>query len=197
MCRSARVDKIRCCVVGACRFAARVRPAGGGVPRSRSARPPRLRRRRQPSRLAGRLDQERASAQPPRPRPRRRERGRGGAAGPRGPGGSLIFAVVRSVDEGRYACAAYSSLGAGRSSTTVRVYVRGRRYSLSSKLNTRKKGSPYSITERRVPELIPVLGSQPAGYVSHKPGGRLPLLSARTAVTLASLRRAATNFAAC
>ena len=33
------------------------------------------------------------------------------------------------------------------------------------------KGSPYSITERRVPELIPVLGSQPAGNVSHKPGG--------------------------
>jgi len=33
------------------------------------------------------------------------------------------------------------------------------------------KGSPYSITERRVPELIPVLGSQPAGDVSHKPGG--------------------------
>jgi len=31
------------------------------------------------------------------------------------------------------------------------------------------KGSPYSITERRVPELIPVLGSQPAGEVSHKP----------------------------
>ena len=36
--------------------------------------------------------------------------------------------------------------------------------------------SPYSITERRVPELIAVLGSQPAGDVSHKPGGRLPLL---------------------
>ena len=35
----------------------------------------------------------------------------------------------------------------------------------------------------RVPELIPVLGSQPAGGVSHKPGGRLPLLSARPAVT--------------
>jgi len=45
------------------------------------------------------------------------------------------------------------------------------------------KGSPYSITERRVPELIPVLGSQPAGNVSHKPGGRLPLLSARPAVS--------------
>jgi len=31
--------------------------------------------------------------------------------------------------------------------------------------------------------MIPVLGSQPAGDVSHKPGGRLPLLSARLAVT--------------
>ena len=41
------------------------------------------------------------------------------------------------------------------------------------------KGSHYSIADRRVPELIPVLGSQPAGDVSHKPGGRLPLLSAR------------------
>jgi len=59
-----------------------------------------------------------------------------------------------------------------------------------------KKGSPYSIAERRVPELIPVLGSQPAGDVSHKPGGRLPLLSARPAVTHATLKRAATNFAA-
>jgi len=61
-----------------------------------------------------------------------------------------------------------------------------------------KKGSRYSITERRVPELIPVLGSQPAGDVSHKPGGRLTLLSARPAVTPApaTLKRAATNFAA-
>ena len=58
------------------------------------------------------------------------------------------------------------------------------------------KGSPYSTAERRVPELIPVLGSQPAGDVSHKPGGRLPLLSARSAVTNATLKRAATNFAA-
>jgi len=47
-----------------------------------------------------------------------------------------------------------------------------------------------------VPELIPVLCSQPAGDVSHKPGGRLPLLSARPAVTPATLKRAATNFAA-
>ena len=50
------------------------------------------------------------------------------------------------------------------------------------------KGSQYSITERRVLELIPVLGSQPAGDLSHKPGGRLPLLSARPAVTLQPLR---------
>jgi len=57
-------------------------------------------------------------------------------------------------------------------------------------------GSPYSITERRVPELIPVLGSQPAGDVNHKPDGRLPLLSARPAVTPATFKRAATNFAA-
>jgi len=49
-----------------------------------------------------------------------------------------------------------------------------------SELNNKGKGSPYSIAE-----LIPVLGSQPAGDVSHKPGGRLPLLSARPAVTLA------------
>jgi len=58
------------------------------------------------------------------------------------------------------------------------------------------KGSPHSITERRVQELIPVFGSQPAGDVSHKPSGRLPLLSARPAVTLATLKRAAINFAA-
>jgi len=58
------------------------------------------------------------------------------------------------------------------------------------------KGSPYSITERRVPELIPVPGSQPAGGVSHEPGGRLPLLSARPAVTAATVKRAAASFAA-
>jgi len=52
------------------------------------------------------------------------------------------------------------------------------------------------ITERRVPKLIPVLGSQPVGDVSHKPGGRLPLLSTRPAVTPATLKKAATNFAA-
>ena len=58
------------------------------------------------------------------------------------------------------------------------------------------KGSPYSTAKCRVPELIPALGSQPAGDLSHKPGGRLTLLSARPAVTLATLKRAATNFAA-
>jgi len=58
------------------------------------------------------------------------------------------------------------------------------------------KGSPYSTAERSVPELIAVLGSQPACDVSHKPDGKLPLLSARSAVTLATLKSAATNFAA-
>jgi len=60
----------------------------------------------------------------------------------------------------------------------------------------KSKGSPYSIAERTVPELILVLGSQPAGDVSHKPGGRLPLVSAGPTVTLATFKRAATNFAA-
>jgi len=55
------------------------------------------------------------------------------------------------------------------------------------------KVAQYSITESRLLELIPVLGSQPEGDVSHKPGGRLPLLSASTPTTL---KRAATNFAA-
>jgi len=56
----------------------------------------------------------------------------------------------------------------------------------------KSKSSPYSITERRVDSL----GSQPVVDVNHKPGGRLLLLSARPAVTPATLKRAATNFAA-
>jgi len=53
-----------------------------------------------------------------------------------------------------------------------------------------------TITEHRVPELIPVLGSQPAGDVIHKPSGWLPLLSARPAVIPATVKRAATDFSA-
>jgi len=34
---------------------------------------------------------------------------------------------------------------------------------LAAGLQCALKGSRYSTTERRVPELIPVLGSQPAG----------------------------------
>ena len=51
---------------------------------------------------------------------------------------------------------------------------------LSSLTLVSKKGksSPFSITKHRVPELILVFGSQPAGDVSHKPSGRLPLISA-------------------
>ena len=68
--------------------------------------------------------------------------------------------------------------------------------SVFTDIDKKGKGSPYSITERRVPELIHVLGSQHAGDASHKPGARLPLLSARPAVTLTTLKKAATNFAA-
>jgi len=46
------------------------------------------------------------------------------------------------------------------------------------------------------PLKVKVLGSQPAGDVSHKPSSRLPLLSTRPAVTLATRKRAATNVAA-
>jgi len=55
---------------------------------------------------------------------------------------------------------------------------------------------PTKKVKSRVPGLISVLCSQPAGDVSHKPGGTLPLLSARPAVTPATLKRAATSFAA-
>ena len=58
---------------------------------------------------------------------------------------------------------------------------------------TGKKSIPDAITECKVPELISVLGSQPTADVSHKPGSRQPLLSARPAVTPAILKRAATN----
>jgi len=60
---------------------------------------------------------------------------------------------------------------------------------VTAKTVKKGKGSPYSITERRVPELIPVFGSQPVGDVNHKPDGRLPLFSATPAVTPATLKR--------
>jgi len=42
-------------------------------------------------------------------------------------------------------------------------------YSLPVTITKKGKGSSYSITARRIPELIPVLGTQSAGDVSHKP----------------------------
>ena len=56
----------------------------------------------------------------------------------------------------------------------------GRHSEQRSSTPVKGKGSPYSITKRRVPQLIPVLGSQPASDVNHKPHGRLPLLSVRS-----------------
>ena len=52
------------------------------------------------------------------------------------------------------------------------------------------------VAHTRLPELIPVLGNQPVGDVSHEADGRLPLLSARPAVILATRKRTAANFAA-
>ena len=83
----------------------------------------------------------------------------------------------------------------GQTNTYRHRQTRSSKYSGVKKGKGKGKGSQYSIAERRVPELIPVLGSQPAGNVSHKPGGRLPLLLTRE-VTLATLNRAATNSAA-
>ena len=58
-------------------------------------------------------------------------------------------------------------------------------------------GLKVKVAHTRLPSVgFPVLGSQPAGDMSHKPDGRLPLLSDRPAVTPATLNRAATNFAA-
>jgi len=53
--------------------------------------------------------------------------------------------------------------------------------SVVARIGQKGKGSPYSIADGSVPELIPVLGSQPAGDVSHKPDGGLPLLTASQA----------------
>ena len=84
---------------------------------------------------------------------------------------------------------------------TVRIHSMNNRLTTERRLEVKvrlkvTKSSSYSITERRVPELIPFLGSQPAGDVSHKPDGRLPLLCARPAATPATFKRAAANFAA-
>ena len=91
-----------------------------------------------------------------------------------------------------------SFLQAGCSSCCLTNRVKALMASLQpvSKSVKKVKGSPYSITEHRVPERIPVFGSQPAGDVSYKPSSRLPLLSTRPAVTPATLKRAATSFAA-
>jgi len=43
-------------------------------------------------------------------------------------------------------------------SPAMHTLKRGARYGYCNK----GKGNPYSTTERKVPELIPVLGSQPA-----------------------------------
>jgi len=65
----------------------------------------------------------------------------------------IVFAVYDSL------CSAFIFLGY--------LFLQAMKYK-------KGKGSPYSITERKVPALIPVLGSQPAGDASHKVCSRLP-----------------------
>jgi len=104
---------------------------------------------------------------------------------------STVFGliIILSIIDGQYECSYFRAVHAAT------VYTINAMHSLNHlSLDKKGKGSPYSIAERRVPELIPVLGSQPAGEVSHKPGGMLPLISARPAVTLVTLKRDATNF---
>ena len=91
------------------------------------------------------------------------------------------------------------SVGWARRLTGCSFFIYRHQCITTTEIELKGTGSPYSIIDRRVSELIPVLGSEPAGdvtHVSHKPTGRLPLLSARPAVTLATLKRAATSFAA-
>ena len=56
--------------------------------------------------------------------------------------------------------------------------------------------SPYALPATQPTVSKHWRNHQPPGDVSHKPSGRLPLPSARPAVTLATLKRAATNFVA-
>jgi len=115
------------------------------------------------------------------------------AVGLVGPVSAVVIAVTQVVEWDTHSVVAwyFTTLTVARARWSHSRTV----YKHSIKATVKRKGSPYSITERRVPELIPVLGSQPAGNVSHKSGGRLPLLSARPAVTPTTLKRAATNFA--
>ena len=86
---------------------------------------------------------------------------------------------MRAASIMEYACSVYRLYTGGLFTVGLKVKVK----------------VAHTRFERRVPELIPVLGSQPAGDVSHKPDGRLLLLSARPAVTSATLKRATTNLA--
>ena len=100
--------------------------------------------------------------------------------------------IIRRVQE-RRPIASRGTLTTG-GSVLLPALANNRVHSRSHKWSGPAAGK--KVAERRVPELIPVLSSQPAGGVSHKPGNRLPLLFARPAVTSATLKRADTNFAA-
>jgi len=101
-----------------------------------------------------------------------------------------------------------SALGHRSSFTWSNVYTNKRHFAPYIRLSLtdrqkhdclcKDKSSPYSITERRVPELIPVIGSQPAGdvIVINPAVGCYYFLPGPQLRTPATLKRVATNFAA-
>ena len=87
--------------------------------------------------------------------------------------------ALRPVQPSRVECRHRAARISGRISDAFSpsTYTKARHLSpghLFLNADYKGKRSPYTITERRVPELIPVLCSQAAGDVSHKTGGRLP-----------------------
>ena len=147
-------------------------------------------RRCRPRRAAG------ARAPPARrpgaPRPRRPGSARRAAAGARQRPGTTARAPAPTRRPCRRAVVPAATLLLATSSAHEPPADTATTTHAHNKINVAHTRLPSVLC--RVSELIPVLGSQPAGDVSHKPGDRLPLLFARPAVTLATLKRAATNF---
>ena len=104
---------------------------------------------------------------------------------------SMPSALVSASFQRRSSCAISCASSSSSSSSSVHAHTH-----CYKPVTAKGKGSLHSTAKHRVLEQIPVLGSQPAGDVSYKPGSRLPLLSARPAVIPATLKRAVTNFAA-
>jgi len=90
---------------------------------------------------------------------------------------SSILRMLRTVSAARWTALSETSRGWITFSSRMLVIApwikvqnnnnNNRQANKCSNFIKKGKSRPYSITECRVPELIPVLGSQPAGDVSH------------------------------